>query len=623
MFKSSMRIYPLALLLILIFPGNNYSQDKVRNIVVFFSYSSNLPEYQSLLEGIKSVFFTSKSDPVNLMVEYLDLSRSDNEVYQKFIIDLYNRKTREIKIDLLITVGPEINTMLLKYRYNVMDSIPVINLDIDFPGRISLKELNVTNGIEITTKFRVKSSLTEAFALFPDYKNVYVIGGTAKMDLYFTDLVRNNISDFMPDYNFIFVPELTMDSTIQFVRKIPSKSIVIVTTYVADARKVPFSTPEVLNLISKNSSAPVFPLTSFIRHKEEGIGGYLFNFINVGKETGRIATEILNGKQVSDIVVNESDFYQYSYDYQELKRWHLTGSKAIPKDSIFYNKDTSLFLVYKWYIFGWLLFITSQTLLILYLIRLNRRQKIISERMIETENMHRELIRTDRLSKMSTMTASLSHELYQPLAAIRFTAQAAKRFIQSGNFDMVKAARMFENILEDNTRATGIIQSVRSLMKKEPIEKENVNLPGLINETVALVHAEIKRQRIEISLKFDSDHVIVFGNRIQLQQVLMNFIRNATTAMEKSDPERRLLQIILKLNKETVIVSVLDSGPGLDAAVREKLFKPFVTTKKDGFGIGLTLCKSLIENHNGKIWADSIPEGGSMFSFSLHVINTN
>ena len=217
--------------------------------------------------------------------------------------------------------------------------------------------------------------LKNAFTLFPDYKNVYIIGGAEKFDVYFTSLIRNCLTEYKKDYNFVFLPQAGMDSTIQLVRKIPSNSIIIVSSYLQDARQVPFSTAEVLNLISKNSLSPVFPVTASFRQKESGIGGYLFNFTNVGKEMGRISLEILNGKQIKDIAVNENDFYEYSYDYQELKRWHLTDSKAIPKDSIFYNKDTSFFIVYKWYILGILIFIISQTFLILYLIRLNRRQK--------------------------------------------------------------------------------------------------------------------------------------------------------------------------------------------------------------------------------------------------------
>jgi two-component system sensor kinase FixL len=157
-------------------------------------------------------------------------------------------------------------------------------------------------------------------------------------------------------------------------------------------------------------------------------------------------------------------------------------------------------------------------------------------------------------------------------------------------------------------------------MKTETPEKENVNLNVLINETADLIVADLKKFKIKMKIGFESDPVFVFGDKIQLQQVLMNFIRNAAAAMEKIDPETRILEIILKLKRDEAIVSVRDSGSGIDASIRERLFKPFVSTKKEGFGIGLTLCKSLIENHHGKIWAEDVPEGGTMFSFSLKMI---
>jgi two-component system sensor kinase FixL len=240
--------------------------------------------------------------------------------------------------------------------------------------------------------------------------------------------------------------------------------------------------------------------------------------------------------------------------------------------------------------------------------------------MEETENMHRELIHTDRLSKMSTLTASLSHELFQPLSAIRITAQAGKRFVQTGKLDMNKASQMFDNILEDDLRATGIITSVKSLMKPESQRMETVDLNALVLETVDIIRSDAKKQSIKINIDLEADPVFVFGDKIQIQQVLMNFIRNAAGAMEKCDPASRNLEISSASARGSVTVSVLDSGPGIDTAIKEKLFKPFVTTRKEGFGIGLTLCRSIIEKHNGKIWLDNPPEGGAKFSFSLQTI---
>jgi signal transduction histidine kinase len=619
-YKLSLKISVVVLILFILFPQKTFSQDKVKSIVIFFSNSASLPAFQNILDGFKSSVSQSNELPVNLVVEYLDVGRLENEEHARYVINLYNKKFNEIKIDLFITVGPGINTLLLKYGEDVLKTVPIINIDLDLPGRIPLHDLNVKNGMEIVLKYKMNNTLKAAFGLFPQYKNVFVISGKSATDLYYMSLVEKAKTEFGRAYNFKFISDLSIDSTIRFVRKIPHNSIVIVPAFLRDAKNIPFSTAEALSLISINSVAPVFPISDAVGKKDGGIGGCVFSYINLGRELGRISRTVLNGVQFRDITVNETSFYQNIYDWQELKRWHLINSDAIPGESIFYNKDTSFLVMYKWYILGLFMFLVSQTLFIIYLVTLNKRQKLITGRMLETERMYRELIRTDRLSKMSSLTASLSHELNQPLSAIRFTAQAGKRFIQSGKLDMVRASSLFENILEDNIRATAIINSVKNLMKPGMPDKKNVNLNALIDETVDIVRTDAIKQRIKIHIKFDTESVFVLGDKIQLQQVLMNFIRNATSAMENIDPDGRILEILLKADMKSVIVSVCDSGPGIDTSIQEKLFSPFVTTKKDGFGIGLTLCKSIIEKHNGKIWAEKSPEGGAIFSFNLQVV---
>lgn len=608
--------------LLFLHPLQTSCQEKVKNVVIFFSYGPNLPAFEKILAGLNNTIRGTTHEPVNIMTEYLDLSRTMNDDYSKFIIQLYDEKLKTLKVDLLITAGPGVNDALLKYGNPALNSLPMINIDLDIPGRTTLHDLGIENGKEIILKFRPELTLRHAMDLFPDHQEIFVISGVSALDSYYTSLVRKAKNEFEAAHNFQFISNLTMDSTIRFVKTIPQNSIVFVPSYFQDATKVSFSTPEVMEIISKNSQAPVFlSLTDAgFNSRGGGIGGYLFSYINLGKEVGRVAHEVLNGKQMKEITVLDNVFYEHMYDWNELKRWRLTRSKLIPADSLFYNKDISFIELYKWYILAILIFILSQTFLIIYLIRLNKRQKAISAKMQVTERMHRELAHTDRLSKMSILTAALSHELFQPLAAIRFTAQAGKQFIQTDKLDATRASQMFENILEDETRATKLIRSVKSLMKADTTEKEKINLNTLLEETIDIIRADAERDGVTIYVALDVDPVYVLGDKIQLQQVVMNFIRNAINAMHKNDPGNKALEIALRLMKDEVIVSVRDSGPGLDPSVKENLFKPFISTKKEGFGIGLTLCKSLIEKHNGKIWGENTPEGGAMFAFSLPVV---
>ncbi len=620
--RVGLRNLYLMLLLVLISPFASLAQERVKNVVIFFSYGPNLPAFEKILTGFNHSVRGTTNQPVNIMTEYFDMSRSVNdEYYPRFIINMYNNKVNTFPVDLLVTIGPGINDALLKYGSSELKSLNIINIDLNIPGRTTLHDVKIDNGIELLLKFQPGNTIRQAIKLFPDHDTIYVISGISPLDQFFTSMVRQVKNEFEPVHNFKFISGMNLDSTLKFVKTIPPKSILLVPAFLQDAAKVSFSTPEVMELFSQNSPAPVFLgiTDGGFNGQGGGIGGYLFSYQNLGKELGRISHDILNGKSIKDMKVNEDGFYAHIYDWNELDRWKLTGSNAIPAYSQFYNKDKSILELYKWTILGTLLFIGSQTVLIAYLFRLNRRQKAITEKMLVTEGMYRELIHTDRVSKMSILTASLSHELFQPLSAIRLTAQAGKQFIQTDKLDSSKALQLFEHILEDETRATKLIRSVKGLMKAETADKENVNLNALIEETVDLIRQEAERDGIEIKVKLDPVTVFVLGDRIQLQQVLMNFIRNATTAMEKNEPLTKVLEIELKLNRDEVIVSVSDSGPGLDATAKDNLFKPFASTRKDGFGIGLTLCKSLIEKHHGKIWGENIGEGGARFSFSLSV----
>lgn len=309
------------------------------------------------------------------------------------------------------------------------------------------------------------------------------------------------------------------------------------------------------------------------------------------------------------------------YDWQVLKKWDLIDSKAIPSDSMMFNKDENFIIEYGWYLLGAFLFLISQTFLITYLFILNGKQRGVARQHIENEQLYRELVREDRLSRMSELTASLSHELNQPLTAILYNAQAGKRFLETGKLDDNRAAEIFENIIEDDKRAGGLISSVRSLMKLENREKEKINLSSLIQETENLFSSEAIAKHVHISLKMQGDPAFVFGDKIQLQQVLLNLLFNATNSMESNSPENKEIEIIQQLENGYVTVSIRDSGQGIEDSIKEKLFKPFVTSGTKGLGIGLAVSRSIIEAHSGVIRAENLAGGGAEFSFKLQVFD--
>ncbi len=620
MHRLRLKIAVTFILVLFLLPRPVYSQESVRTVVFFCSWNASTPAYQYIIEGFKTAFSEDTGQTYNLLTEYLDISRDDNMAYAQNIIAIYNEKYKEIPFDLIISIGPSFLQVLQTLGLEALESTPVITifneqLDDDLGGYTAYDNL-----LSINFHFDFHKTIQTAIELFPKNKNFYVISGNSAVDDYFSKVVRNDIRPFSDTHSFIFVSGISIDSTLRLVEQIPKNNIVLVVNFNMDINKIPFSTPEVIGMISNSTDAPVFMLWDAFRTKKGGIGGYVFSYYNVGKEVGKAAREILNGKPAQDISINQDSFYLYVYDWQELKKWGLTNSKAVPDDSEFYYYDPTFLAENKWYALGLILFLVGETLLIMFLFRLNKRQKQITERNLETEKMYRELMREDRFSKMTELTASLSHELNQPLTAILFSAQAGKRFLQSGKLDKEQAGQILDNIIEDDKRAGAIISSVRSLMKIEHREKEKTDINSLVRETVELVRNDAIRQKVKIVLTPEADRIFVLADKIQLQQVILNFIRNSEIAMENNDPDNKRLEILTSIDKGYVTVSIRDSGPGINSAIIDKIFKPFVTDRKGGSGIGLALSRSIIEAHNGSIWAENITGGGAVFSFRLPIL---
>ncbi len=614
------RVFLPVLLFLFSASGDVYSAPRIKNVVVFFSWNPILPAYEKMLEGFYDSFSEEIGVTCNLSIEYLDLRKPQNEIYAKNVVDMYNYKYRNISIDLIIVVGPMGYKVLKDFGLNALLKTPTICIDNDNLINDSIQYPLRDNMIRIELRYDFKPTLKTALALFPDYKNIYIISGITPIDNYYINKWKIASKSYKKSHEIKFISDVTMDSLLFIVDNIPRKSLIFVPSFYQDKKGMPYTPSEVIAILARHSNAPVLPVADVFTTRKGGLGGYLYSFTNVGKEMGRVADLILKGTSSKDIIIRYETFYQHVYDWQELNRWGLGKSTLIPRDSIFYYKPSTFLEQYKWYILAVFIFLFSQSVFILYLIRLNRNQKEIARQKVDTEKIYREIVREDRLLKMVELTASLSHELNQPLTAILYNAQAGKRFLKNGMLDLKQTEEILDNIIEDDKRAGGIISSVKNLMKPENREMENVDLKLIVEETLNIFNSEAISKGVTIKIHLPPNPTWIFGEKIQLQQVLMNLFRNALNAMDKCEPEYKLLEISLKMNKGSATVAVRDSGCGIDPAIMDTIFNAFVTGSKKGFGIGLALSRTIIEKHHGEIWASNLAGGGAEFSFRLKTI---
>ncbi|MFC1489300.1 ATP-binding protein, partial [Thermodesulfobacteriota bacterium] len=238
----------------------------------------------------------------------------------------------------------------------------------------------------------------------------------------------------------------------------------------------------------------------------------------------------------------------------------------------------------------------------------------------EARKRREEMAHLGRVATMGELAASLAHELNQPLTAILSNAQAALRFMAGDSPNLAEVREILEDIVAADKRAGEVIHRLRSLFRKGELERLGVDINGLVQDVVSLINTETIIRNVSIKLMLDSSLPPVLGDKIHLQQVIINFILNASEAMADVDDAPR--EIIISTGKEDaqrVKVSIRDSGVGINKDNFDRIVEPFYTTKPAGMGMGLSINRSIIEAHAGRLWAENNPDKGATFYFTLPI----
>jgi PAS domain S-box-containing protein len=251
-------------------------------------------------------------------------------------------------------------------------------------------------------------------------------------------------------------------------------------------------------------------------------------------------------------------------------------------------------------------------------------RKRAEESLRESEQRYREaqmaLAHANRVTTMGELAASIAHETNQPLAAVVANAEACLRWLDRETPDLAAARRSVEWVIDDGNRASEVIRRVRSLANKTEIEKVPLNVNDLVSEVITLVQRELTSHQVTLRMELAPALAMILGDRVQLQQVMINLVMNGVEAMHPvTDRPRELVIRSGQDETQQVLVSVTDCGVGISAENADRLFNAFFTTKSSGMGMGLSICRSIMEAHGGRLWATANVLHGATFQFTLPV----
>jgi len=292
----------------------------------------------------------------------------------------------------------------------------------------------------------------------------------------------------------------------------------------------------------------------------------------------------------------------------------------LPPDTEVLFRTPPLWERYRTIILATLGVILLQSALILWLLVERRRRRRTQAALRESEaravEQRRELAHLGRVALVGELSAALAHEMIQPLAAILANARAGQRLLQAHGAATAELRAILEDIAADDRRAVTVMDRVRGLIKKDGAKPQLLSTNEVVSEVLALLRTDLQHRGVVVTTRLHEPAPLVLGDRVQLQQVLLNLVMNACDAMSDRPPGERLL-VVSTATHGDARVEVRDRGSGIAPNALASVFEPFVTTKRDGLGLGLAICRSILTAHGGHISAANNPERGATFIVSL------
>jgi len=350
------------------------------------------------------------------------------------------------------------------------------------------------------------------------------------------------------------------------------------------------------------------------------VGGRMISHEVYGRQAAAVASRLLRGESPAAIKLPPIELASPRYDWRELKRWHVSDS-ALPPGSEIDFREPSAWTRYRWQIVSAVTLILLESALILALLYEHRRR-----RNAEVESLERlsALTHLNRRSTVAELSAAVTHELQQPLTAILSNTEAAELMLARARVpDAGGIMEILSDIKRDDLRASEVIKRLRLLLTKAVPAPQEINLNEVVSEVFELLFVQASARRVTLSTALVLPAPRVSGDRIQLQQVVLNLVMNALDAMGGANSgERRIVGRTERVDEGHAEVSIRDFGPGIPTGKAERIFDPFFTTKEGGMGMGLAIARTIVDSHGGRIWAENVRGGGALIRFILPLKRT-
>lgn len=598
-------------LLVLSFAPLGASAQNPRHILVLYTFGTDFAPWNEMVSVFRAEVDNRLSEPIEIYEASIFGTRLDNPVAEDRLVEYIGELFASRKLDLVVTLGAVAAQFVQRHREGLFAGIPALFGGIDWRR---LEEGSLTaNDAVAGVRLVLSDYLENVLRVRPETKSVSIAIGNTQNEQFWISELRRAFQPFSNRVKIEWWNDLSFDDSLRRAASLTPDAAILYMFVMADGAGVSHPRDRVFAPLRAVATAPVFGFGDY--HLGRGaVGGRLAPIAELGHAMASSAVRILRGERPSNIRLSLSNGPPI-YDWRELRRWGISEA-LLPGGSIVEFREPGVWERYRWQLMLIAAAVLIQSALIAGLLYQRQRRRTAE---VEARRRMGELAVMNRRIAIGEMSASIAHEIKQPLSAIVTNSDVGLGWLAKQTPNVREATTALERIAGDAYRANKVVESVRDLFKKEDQNFKLLNANDVIREVLALIRIELEEHGVALRVALSDGPQRVLADRIQLQQVVLNLVRNAIEAMDGLTDHPRVLTLSSATTETELIVTVEDTGPGIDPDALVRVFDPFFTTKSNGMGMGLSICKSIAESHGGRLSARPAKFNGAIFEIVLPV----
>lgn len=609
-FFAVLVVVSLATAVVLGFPTDTRADTQAKRVLMLHSFGLRFKPWTEYTQIIRAEISRQSKTPIDFHDHSLVTARLGDEKSDVPFVEYLHALYADNPPELIIAIGAPAANFVQRYRQQLFPTIPMLFTAVE-ARRVQYDKLTEFDTV-VAVKHDFPAIFENILRVLPDTKTIAIVNGASPNETFWLGELRRELAPFNGRVEFKWYNDWSFEAILKDAASLPPHSAIFWHLMNVDAAGVAHEATSALNRLAAVSNSPIFSYDDGF-FGEALVGGPMHSVSEGSLAAAAVALRILAGEKAGDIKAVPTTFAPPKFDWRQLQRWHI-GERLLPPGSQVFFREPPLWEVYSWQIAFILAIMLIQAGLITVLLHEHRRRRLAE---VQSRQRMAELAHINRFATAGELTATIAHEINQPLAAILTNAETAQMMLKSPQPDLAELNDIVGDILHDDRRAGEVIRRMRSLLKKAPFELKRFDFNEVVQETSAFMSALATARHVDLHSALAPRTLPIMGDRIQLQQVILNLVMNAMDAMATVPAESRSITVRTAQDGKSAELEVSDSGPGIPADKLKDIFQPFFTSKAEGMGMGLSIARTIIEAHQGKIWAEKRCGGGASFRIRL------